>query len=100
MTIGRDEVLHAARLAEIAVGEAELDELVAQMGRIVAYVEQLDEVSDDAGAAPYAGGPAEVRLRDDVVRPAMLAHPVADMAPEFNRGFFLVPRRGTMDDDE
>jgi len=24
---------------------------------------------------------------------------VSEMAPEFSQGFFLVPRRGTMDDD-
>jgi aspartyl/glutamyl-tRNA(Asn/Gln) amidotransferase C subunit len=99
MSIGRDEVLHAARLAEIAVEEGELEQLVSQMARIVSYVEQLDEVHDDAGARPYIGGPAEVRLRDDVVRPAALAHPVSEMAPEFAGGFFLVPRRGTMEDE-
>ena len=99
MSIGRDEVLHAAKLAEIAVDETELGQLVAQMARIVSYVEQLDEVHDDAGARPYVGGPAEVRLRDDVVRPAPLAHPVDAMAPEFASGLFLVPRRGTMEDD-
>jgi aspartyl/glutamyl-tRNA(Asn/Gln) amidotransferase C subunit len=99
MTIGRDQVLHAARLAEIAVDNHELDALVAQMARIVAYVEQLDEVADDTGVPPYAGGPAEVRLRDDVVRPAALAHPVSEMAPEFRQGFFLVPLRGTMEDE-
>ena len=99
MTIGRDEVLHAARLAEIAVAESELDELVAQMGRIVAYFAQLEVVSFSEGATRYLGGPAEARRRDDVVRPAVLAHPVSGMAPEFAQGFFLVPRRGTMDDD-
>jgi aspartyl-tRNA(Asn)/glutamyl-tRNA(Gln) amidotransferase subunit C len=99
MTIGRDQVLHAARLAEIAVADSELDELVAQMARIVAYVEQLDEVSDDETAMPYVGGPSEMRLREDVVRPEPLAHPVSGMAPEFAQGFFLVPRRGTMDDE-
>ena len=99
MSIGRDEVLHAARLAEIAVDEGELESLVAQMARIVSYVEQLDEVPDDDVARPYAGGPAEVRLREDVVRPAALAHPVSEMAPEFGGGFFLVPRRGTMEDE-
>ena len=97
MSIGRDEVLHAARLAEIAVDEGELESLVAQMARIVSYVEQLDEVPDDDVARPYASGPAEVRLREDVVRPAALAHPVSEMAPEFDSGFFLVPRRGTME---
>jgi aspartyl/glutamyl-tRNA(Asn/Gln) amidotransferase C subunit len=99
MSIGRDEVLHAAKLAEIAVDESELELLVAQMARIVSYVEQLEEVSDDAGARPYVGGPAEVRLREDIVRPAVLAHPVAEMAPEFAGGFFLVPRRGTAEDE-
>ena len=99
MSIGRDQVLHAAKLAEIAVDETELEQLVAQMARIVSYVEQLDEVHDDGGARPYVGGPAEVRLRDDVVRRAALAHPVESMAPEFANGFFLVPRRGTMEDD-
>lgn len=99
MSIRRDQVLHAAKLAEIAVDEAELEQLVAQMARIVSYVEQLDEVHDDAGARPYVGGPPEVRLREDVVRPAALAHPIDAMAPEFASGFFLVPRRGTMEDD-
>ncbi|HJP56999.1 MAG TPA: Asp-tRNA(Asn)/Glu-tRNA(Gln) amidotransferase subunit GatC [Gemmatimonadales bacterium] len=99
MTIGRDEVLHAARLAEIAVNEAELETLVAQMGRIVAYVEQLGEVTDDADASGFVAGPGEVRLREDEVRPAALLHPVADMAPEFSQGLFLVPRRGVMEEE-
>ena len=99
MTIARDQVLHAARLAEIAVDDAELDALVAQLARIVGYVEQLDEVPDDDVAGAYAGGPPDVRLREDVVRPARLTHPVAEMAPEFNYGFFLVPRRGTMEEE-
>ena len=99
MSIGRDEVLHAARLAEIGVDEGELEQLVAQMARIVGYVEQLDQVHDDADAHRYIGGPAEVRLRDDVVRPTALAHPLSEMAPEFAGGLFLVPRRGTMEEE-
>jgi aspartyl-tRNA(Asn)/glutamyl-tRNA(Gln) amidotransferase subunit C len=99
MTIGREQVLHAARLAEIAVDEEDLDTLVAQLNGIVEYVEQLGEVPADGAETGYAGGPASLRLREDVVRPAMLAHPIAEMAPAFEHGFFLVPRRGTMEDD-
>ena len=44
MSIGRDEVLHVAKLAELAVREEDLDRLVAQMNRIVDYVAQLDQV--------------------------------------------------------
>lgn len=98
MSIGREEVLHAARLAEIAVDETELDQLVTQLGGIVDYVEQLREVPPDDTAPPYAGGPAELRLREDVICPVKLAHPISEMAPEFDHGLFLVPRRGTMEE--
>ena len=97
--IGRDEVLHAAALAEIAVEEHELPTLVAQLNGIVAYVEQLSEVPAGETAEPYAGGPAEVTLREDVVRPSRVAPLLPSIAPEFARGFFLVPRRGTMEDE-
>ena len=37
MSIGRDEVLHVARLAELAVRDEDLDRLVAQMNRIAIF---------------------------------------------------------------
>jgi len=42
MKIGRDEVLHVARLAELAVAEEDLARLVGQLNAIVEYVAQLD----------------------------------------------------------
>ena len=99
MSIGRDDVVRAARLAEIDVAEADLDRLVAQLSRMLDYVEQLSEVGADDEGTAYQGGPGEVRLRDDVVQRTVLAHPLSEMAPEFVDGFFVVPRRGTMEDD-
>jgi aspartyl-tRNA(Asn)/glutamyl-tRNA(Gln) amidotransferase subunit C len=98
MTIGRDEVLHVAKLAELAVREEELDRLVDQMNRIVAYVAQLDQVPADRMAAPFLPGPAVVSLRDDTEGAVPLARPPAVLAPEFREGFFLVPRHGAMED--
>jgi aspartyl-tRNA(Asn)/glutamyl-tRNA(Gln) amidotransferase subunit C len=98
MTIGRDEVLHVAKLAELAVAEGELDRLVDQLNRIVGYVAQLDQVPADRMAASFLPGPTAVGLRDDVEGPVPLARPPAAMAPEFKEGFFLVPRHGAMED--
>jgi aspartyl-tRNA(Asn)/glutamyl-tRNA(Gln) amidotransferase subunit C len=92
MSIGRDEVLHVARLAEIAVADAELPKLVEQMNRIVDYVAQLDELAADGGPEAVVAGPARVTLRDDIARRYPLARTPADMAPEFIGGFFTVPR--------
>jgi aspartyl-tRNA(Asn)/glutamyl-tRNA(Gln) amidotransferase subunit C len=98
MSIGRNEVLHVARLAELAVGEGELDRLVDQMNRIVDYVTQLDQVPADRMAAPFLPGPASAALREDVPDPVPLARPPAEFAPEFRDGFFLVPRHGAMEE--
>ena len=98
MKIGLDEVLHVAKLAELAVKESEFRRLVEQMNRIVNYVATLDEVPGDRIAEPFLAGPPSVTLREDVEAPAHLAHPPAAMAPEFAEGFFLVPRHGAMED--
>ena len=98
MSIGRDEVLHVARLAELAVRDDEVERLVQQMNRIVDYVAQLDEVRADEQATPFLAGPAQVPLRPDTPGPVPLARPPAAMAPEFADGFFLVPRHGAMED--
>jgi aspartyl-tRNA(Asn)/glutamyl-tRNA(Gln) amidotransferase subunit C len=98
MSIGRDEVRHVARLAELAVREGELDRLVDQLNRIVDYVAQLDQVPADRMAAPFLPGPHSVELREDVPGSVPLARPPADLAPEFTDGFFLVPRHGAMEE--
>jgi aspartyl-tRNA(Asn)/glutamyl-tRNA(Gln) amidotransferase subunit C len=98
MSIGGDEVLHVAKLAELAVSESELPRLVDQMNRIVDYVATLDEVPADRIAEPFLAGPQSVALREDVETPVALARAPAAMAPEFAQGFFLVPRHGAMED--
>jgi aspartyl-tRNA(Asn)/glutamyl-tRNA(Gln) amidotransferase subunit C len=98
MSIGRDEVLHVAKLAELAVRDEDLDRLVAQMNRIVDYVAQLDQVPADRPAESFLPGPRAVALREDVPGPVPLARPPAALAPEFAEGFFLVPRHGAMED--
>ena len=98
MSIGLDEVLHVAKLAELAVKESEFRRLVEQMNRIVNYVATLDEVPADRIAESFLAGPRSVTLREDVEGAVPLARPVAAMAPEFREGFFLVPRHGAMED--
>ena len=98
MSIGLDEVLHVANLAELAVRQDELRRLVEQMSRIVDYVATLDEVPTDVEVEPYRAGPEFAPLREDVESTIPLARPPSALAPEFKEGFFLVPRHGAMED--
>jgi aspartyl-tRNA(Asn)/glutamyl-tRNA(Gln) amidotransferase subunit C len=98
MSIGLDEVLHVAKLAELAVREDELRRLVEQMSRIVDYVATLDEVRTDSDVDAFRAGPESAPLREDVEASVPLARPPSVMAPEFKDGFFLVPRHEAMED--
>lgn len=98
MTITAAEVQHLARLAELAVAEAELATLTDQLDRIVAYVAQLQSLPAGAGALPFHPGPPAVALREDRVAPVPLAHGPEAFAPEMRGGLFVVPRLGAQED--
>ena len=98
MSIGRDDVIHVAKLAELAVKDEDLTRLVEQLNRIVDYVATA---RPGAGRRRVRAVPARagaVALREDVPGSVPLARPPAAMAPEFADGFFLVPRHGAMED--
>jgi len=97
MSIRREDVLHVARLAELDVAEADLPRLVEQLGRIVGFVEQLNEVPAGEQAPPFLAGPAQVPLRADAVDAVPLLRPPSAFAPEFTQGLFAVPRLGAME---
>jgi aspartyl-tRNA(Asn)/glutamyl-tRNA(Gln) amidotransferase subunit C len=97
MSISREDVLHVAKLAELAVTEEELRVLTGQLGRIVDFVAQLNEVPKEETAPPYLAGPAKVTLRPDEVEPVPLARGPSEIAPEFVHGLFVVPRLGAME---
>jgi len=92
MALDRAAVRHIATLARIRVSDEEADALVGDLGKILAWVEQLGEV-DTAGVEPMASVVARQlpRRADEVTdggrREALLAN-----APEAALGFFAVPK--------
>jgi aspartyl-tRNA(Asn)/glutamyl-tRNA(Gln) amidotransferase subunit C len=98
VSIGKDEVIHVARLAELAVSESELPKLVEQLSRIVDFVAELNQVPADEAAPPFQAGPAMTPLREDTVAPVKLEQGPAEIAPAFVDGFFVVPRLGAMEE--
>lgn len=94
MIIGADEVRHVAKLAELAVAEADVATLATQLEGIVAFVAQLNEVDLPAGTGATAVGPSQVLLREDRVDPIPMTRSAGEMAPEFREGFFVVPKLG------
>ncbi len=92
MSITRDDVLKVAHLAELKVAEAEVAPLVKQLGGIVDFVAQLGEAQVPADTAEFIQGPARVALRADVVAPIPLERSAERTAPDWQDGFYVVPR--------
>jgi aspartyl-tRNA(Asn)/glutamyl-tRNA(Gln) amidotransferase subunit C len=95
MAIDRDTVRHVARLARLALTEAEEERTAAQLGPVLEYIERLKAV-DVSGVEPlsFAGdaSEAEAVMRDDAVRPGLRREDALAGAPEQDGNAFVVPR--------
>ncbi len=100
MSVSREEIEHIARLAALAVDDGTMAELTKQIGDILDYVAQLEKVPRDETTAGHRAAPTHLGLRDDIVDPIELALPVGELAPEFEEGFFIVPKVAGLGDDE
>ena len=84
---------HLARLARLALDDAELDGFAAQLDVILGAVAAIGEVADAADVPPTTHAvPVENVTRPDVVRPSLPREAVLAGAPEAEDGRFRVPR--------
>lgn len=92
MPVDHTTVRKIARLARIAVDDAEVPLLADQLNGILAFVEQLGSV-DTSGVDPMASVmPGALRWRDDVVTDGGMAEQVLANAPQAASDFFAVPK--------
>jgi aspartyl-tRNA(Asn)/glutamyl-tRNA(Gln) amidotransferase subunit C len=92
MSVDKDTVKRVARLARIAVSDAEAESLKAELNTILGFVEQLNEV-DVTGVEPMTAVVAmKMKMRDDIVTDGENATNVLANAPERTDAFFAVPK--------
>ena len=92
--ITQKDVLHVAKLARLSLTADEAAQFTEQLGRVLGYMEQLNEV-DTQGVEPMSHPiPVVNVMRDDTVvreldREALMAN-----APVTEGAFFKVPKIG------
>jgi aspartyl-tRNA(Asn)/glutamyl-tRNA(Gln) amidotransferase subunit C len=97
--ISPEQVRHVAKLARLALDEAQLDRFAGQLEPILEYVAHIGEV-DVANVEPMAHAvPLANVLRDDVVGPSLPRAKVLQNAPETDGAFFKVPKVIGADED-
>ena len=90
--ISRDEVARLAKLARLALTDAELDSFAGQLDAILGYVGQVQSV-DVTDVKPTGNPLTDVNVtRPDVVEPCLTQEEALAEAPAAMDGRFAVPR--------
>jgi aspartyl-tRNA(Asn)/glutamyl-tRNA(Gln) amidotransferase subunit C len=89
--IARDEVLHVARLARLALAEDEIEPMARELSAVLDHVAKigeldLDDVPPTSHVVEVTGG-----LRADEPRPSLPREVALAQAPEVSDEGFLVP---------
>ena len=92
MSVDVEQVRHIAKLARIAMSDAEIVALVPELNNILDWVEQLGEIDTDGVEPLTAVIDQKLRLRDDVVTDGDRREAVLANAPSAEHGFFAVPK--------
>jgi len=91
-SLSRDDVVHVARLARLALSDDEVERFTEQLAAVLEHAADVAGL-DTAGVAPTAHPLDLVNvLRDDVPRPCLDRDEVLAMAPAVEDGRFRVPK--------
>jgi aspartyl-tRNA(Asn)/glutamyl-tRNA(Gln) amidotransferase subunit C len=89
--IDRDEVLHVARLARLALSEDELEPMADELSAVLDHIAKIDEL--ELEDVPPTSHVVELTgaLRADEPRPSLPREVALEQAPAFDQDGFLVP---------
>ena len=90
--IQQDEVKHIAKLARLQLSEDELPRYTEQVGRILAFFDELKQL-DTTGVPPTAHPiPVSNAFRQDALKPSLGADEALANAPQREGDYFRVPK--------
>jgi len=91
MALDRRTVEKVTLLARLRLNEEELDQMTEQLGKIVGYIDQLNELNtDDVEPLSHAVELTNV-FADDVVEPSLPREQALENAPKNNDVHYQVP---------
>ncbi len=92
MSVDEKTVRRVARLARLAVPEERLAPMAGELNRILAWVEQLNELETEGVAPMTSVRPMKLARRADEVTDGGYAADLVANAPMRDDNFFMVPK--------
>ncbi len=92
MKISKEDVLKVAELARLEFNDEELERFTEQLGNILEYIEQLNELDTENVEPTSHVLDISTPLREDTVLKTLTTEEVLQNAPESEDDFFVVPQ--------
>jgi len=89
--IDKETVLKVAYLARLRLTEEEVELFSKQLGDILEFVNQMNEVNTE-GVEPFVLDYGNTPVREDKPGKTLPREEIEKNAPEFENGYFVVPR--------
>ena len=80
-----------AQLAKLELSEEEVELFSRQLADILNFVNQMNEVNTE-GVEPFVLDYGQTPMREDIPQPSLPKEEIEKIAPEFENGYFVVPR--------
>ncbi|NKB64808.1 MAG: Asp-tRNA(Asn)/Glu-tRNA(Gln) amidotransferase subunit GatC [Gammaproteobacteria bacterium] len=92
MSITPSDINHIARLARLRTDDEKSEFYATQLTRIMDLVEQMNQIDTDGIEPMSHPQDAALRLRADLVTKTDQRENYQSIAPDAERGFYLVPK--------
>lgn len=92
VVVTRSDVEHVARLARLALGDEELDELGTQLSKILDHAARVTALDTDGVPPTSHAIPLSNVVRPDEPAPSLSQEEALALAPAEESGHFRVPR--------
>jgi aspartyl-tRNA(Asn)/glutamyl-tRNA(Gln) amidotransferase subunit C len=92
--IGREQVLHVAKLARLRLSDEEIDRMSSELSGILDHIEKIEELDLDGVEPTSHVVTLENVLRADAPRPSWPREDMLGAAPDAGEGGFRVPSPG------
>lgn len=89
--ISMEQVKHVAHLARLAITEEEAKQFQDQLGKMISFAEQLNELDTDQVVATSHVLDMKNVMREDVAKPGLPIEEVVKNAPDHEDGYIRVP---------
>lgn len=90
--VTKDDITKIARLSRIEVEDSKKEELAAQVGKIINWVDQLSEINTDSIEPLCNVHDSTLRLNKDEVSDGDIADDVLKNATDAKYNYFTVPK--------